>query len=55
VAKLIEHGSRLVADQGRLTSRLGDVLDLIRESAFWAGQPAHRSVRGEDVSHAIAS
>ena len=52
-AKLIEHSSRLVADQGRLTSRLGDVLDLVRESAFWAGQRGHPSVRGEDVSHAI--
>ncbi len=52
-ARLIEHCSRLVADQGRLTSRLGDVLDLIRESAFWAGQRAHPLVRGEDVSHAI--
>ncbi len=53
VAKLIEHGSRLVSDQGRLTARLGDVLDLIRESAFWAGQRGHPLVRGEDVSHAI--
>jgi lon-related putative ATP-dependent protease len=54
VGRLIEHSSRLVADQGRLTSRLGDVLDLIRESAFWAGQRGHPHVRGEDVSDAIA-
>jgi lon-related putative ATP-dependent protease len=53
VAKLIEHSARLVADQGRLTSRLGAVLDLIRESAFWAGQRGHPLVQGEDVTHAI--
>ncbi|MBI3030627.1 MAG: AAA family ATPase [Candidatus Rokubacteria bacterium] len=53
VAKLIEHGSRLVAHQGRLTSRLGELLDLIRESAFWAGERRHPLVQGEDVSHAV--
>jgi predicted ATP-dependent protease len=31
-----------------------DVLDLIRESAFWAGQRGHPHVRGKDVSDAIA-
>jgi lon-related putative ATP-dependent protease len=53
VAKLIEHSSRLVAHQGRLTARLGDLLDLVRESAFWAAQRGHPLVGGEDVSHAI--
>lgn len=38
VAKLIEHASRLAGDRGRLTSRMGDLLDLVRESAFWAGK-----------------
>jgi lon-related putative ATP-dependent protease len=54
VAKLIEHASRMVAHQQRLTSRLGELLDLIRESAFWAKQRGHPSVTAEDVSHAIA-
>jgi len=53
VAKLIEHCSRLVGDQARLTSRLGEVLDVIRESAFWAGRRGHDLVRADDVSHAI--
>ena len=54
VAALIEHCARLVADQRRLSSRLGDVLDLIRESAFWARQRAHELVERDDVNHAIA-
>ncbi|HXJ81408.1 MAG TPA: ATP-binding protein [Candidatus Methylomirabilis sp.] len=54
VATLIEHCSRLVADQRRLSSRLGDVLDLIRESAFWARQRKHELVQNDDVRHAIA-
>jgi lon-related putative ATP-dependent protease len=53
VAKLIEHCSRLVADQARLTSHLGEVLDLIRESAFWARQRDRGLVGAEDVRHAI--
>jgi predicted ATP-dependent protease len=52
-AALVEHCSRLVGDQQRLTSRLGDLLDLIRESSFWAGQRGHGLVRAEDVGHAI--
>jgi lon-related putative ATP-dependent protease len=53
VAKLIEHSSRLVADQGRLTARLGELLDVVREAAYWAGQRSHPAVSGEDVSHAV--
>ena len=33
IARLIEHCSRLIGDQRRLTSRLGDVLDLVRRAA----------------------
>jgi predicted ATP-dependent protease len=53
VARLIEHCARLVADQRRLTSRLGDVLDLIREASFWAEQRSHPLVTAADVGHAI--
>jgi lon-related putative ATP-dependent protease len=54
VARLIEHCGRLIADRGRLTSRLGDVLDLVRESSFWAGQRGHALVVADDVDHSIA-
>lgn len=54
VARLIEHCSRLIGDQRRLTSRLGDVLDLVRESSFWAGRRGHSLVAADDVDHSIA-
>ena len=54
VARLIEHASRLVADQGRLTSSLGDILDLVRESAFWATGAGRTLVGAEDVAQAVA-
>ena len=53
VAKLVEWGSRQVAHQGRLTARLGDLVDLLRESAFWAERHQHPLVNAEDVSRAI--
>lgn len=54
LAKLIEHSSRLVAHRERLTSRLGDLLDLVREAAFWAERREHALVGADDVAHAIA-
>ena len=53
VAKLVEHGSRLVAHQGRLSSRLGLLVDLVRDAAFYAGEHRRERVTGEDVTHAI--
>ncbi len=53
VAKLIEHASRVAGDRGRLTSRMGDLLDLVREAAFWAREREHGLVSAEDVSRAI--
>jgi lon-related putative ATP-dependent protease len=54
IARLIEHGSRLVPHQERLTSQLGALLDLVREAAFWAEQGGRDVVTGDDVRHAIA-
>jgi hypothetical protein len=54
LAKLIEHSARLVAHQGRLSAKLGDLLDVIREAAYWTGQRQGTLVSGEDVSQAIA-
>ncbi len=53
-AKLIEHGSRMVAHQGRLSSRLGVLLDLIRDASFYAGERGRARVTAADVSHAVA-
>jgi predicted ATP-dependent protease len=54
IAQLVEHGSRLVPHQERLTSQLGELLDLVREAAFWAEQRGHDLVGADDVRHAIA-
>jgi lon-related putative ATP-dependent protease len=54
IARLIEHGSRMVAHQERLSSRLGALLDVVRDAAFYAGERGHAQVSGDDVEHAIA-
>ncbi len=54
VAQLVEHGSRLVPHQRRLSAQLGELLDLAREAAFWAEQRGHELVGADDVRHAVA-
>ena len=53
VGVLVEEGSRRVADQGRLTSSLGDLLDLVREASFWAERNRHDLVEASDVRQAV--
>ena len=38
VARVIEHCSRLVEDQRKMTTRFVDVADLLTESGYWAGK-----------------
>ena len=53
VARLIEHSSRLVENQQKLTSRFSDIADLITEAAYCAKQVDHAVVTGDDVLRAI--
>jgi lon-related putative ATP-dependent protease len=53
VARLVEHCSRVVCHQGRLTSRLGELIDLVREAAYWSSQNDHALVRRDDVARAV--
>jgi predicted ATP-dependent protease len=53
IARLIEYGSRMVAHQQRLSSRLGTLLDVVRDAAFYARERGHGQVTGDDVDHAI--
>jgi lon-related putative ATP-dependent protease len=57
VARVIEHCSRLVEDQRKMTTRFVDVADLITESGYWArhgrGKRARPVVRREHVQKAI--
>jgi len=53
VAKIVEHGARMVADQRKLGTRFGDIVDLVRESSYWAGKNGHELVSGDDVQRAV--
>ena len=53
VARLIEHSSRLVEDQERLTARFVEIEDLITEAAYCAKMADHDLVTGEDVLRAV--
>jgi lon-related putative ATP-dependent protease len=53
IAKVIEYGSRLAQDQRKLSTRFGDVADIIREANFYAGQENSEYVNGNHVRKAI--
>lgn len=53
LAKLVEHGSRLVEDQDRLSTGFGEILDVAREASFRAERAGHHRVTAEDVTAAI--
>jgi predicted ATP-dependent protease len=53
VACLVEHGARLVGHQARVSSRLGLLLDVVREAAFHATQAGRPLVGAADVQRAI--
>jgi lon-related putative ATP-dependent protease len=53
VAKVIEYGSRLAEHQRKLSTRFGEVADLVREASYWAkvrGEPSAASGEPEAVS-----
>jgi lon-related putative ATP-dependent protease len=49
VARIIEYGSRAVDDQDHLSTRFGDIADLVREAAHLAGRNSHVAVTATDV------
>jgi predicted ATP-dependent protease len=53
VARVIEHGARLVEDQEKLSTRFGDIVDLLIESNYWAEKMESDLVTGEHVDRAI--
>lgn len=52
VARIIEYGSRVAEDQDELTTRFGDIADLVREAAHRAGQNSHKAVTAADIRDA---
>lgn len=53
VARVIEYGSRLAEDQGKLSTRFGKIANLLRESAYWAAVRDAKMVDARDVEKAI--
>jgi lon-related putative ATP-dependent protease len=53
LAKIVEHSSRLAADQQKLSTRFAEVADIIREANFYALQGKSQSVTGDHVKKAI--
>lgn len=53
VARVLEHSARLAGDQGKLATRFGEVVDLVRQASYWAGEAGHDLVQREDVERTI--
>jgi lon-related putative ATP-dependent protease len=55
VARAIEHLSRVAADQDRLSTDMGRLIDLLREADHLAGAAGRPTVEVDDVSGAIGA
>ncbi|MDD1719643.1 MAG: AAA family ATPase, partial [Methanoregulaceae archaeon] len=53
IAKIVEYGSRLAADQKKLSTRFAAVGDLIREANFYANQENARYTTAGHITRAI--
>src|SRR4030043_1391622 len=53
LAKIVEHSSRLAADQQKLSTRFAEVADIIREANFYALQEKSERITGDQVKKAV--
>lgn len=53
VARVIEHGSRMVDDADKLSLHMESIADVVREANHWAVQAGHERVTRDDVQRAI--
>lgn len=53
VGRVIEYGSRLAGTQNKLTTRFGNIADLVREANYYSTAAGRELVSVEDVEHAI--
>ncbi len=53
VARLIEHGSRMIEDAEKLSTRFGRIADCVREADYWAAQASHERIDAADVQRAL--
>lgn len=53
VARVLEQGARMVSDQTKLSSRFGQLKDLLIEADYWARKDGSPRVKGEHVRKAV--
>lgn len=53
LARLLEHASRLADDQEKLSTRFGEISDVIRESNYYAEKDNAKLVRAEHIERTI--
>ncbi len=53
VAAVVDYGSRLVEDQGKLSLRFGDIADIIREASYWTEKKGNGLVKASNVRKTI--
>jgi lon-related putative ATP-dependent protease len=53
IARLIEQAGRIADDNRKLTTRIGDIADIMREADYWAGNEKREIVGADDVETAI--
>ncbi|MCA1805704.1 MAG: Lon protease family protein [Xanthomonadaceae bacterium] len=53
VARMVEEGARLVEDAERITTNLGVLADILRETDYWARQAGSDCMRREHVERSI--
>lgn len=53
VARLLEESARYVSDGEKLSARYSQILDLLRESDYWATQNKRKRIERDDVQKAI--
>ncbi len=53
VAKIVEFGSRLAGHQDKLSTRFSEIVDLMRESSYWAQKLGSTAVKAEHVVKAL--
>ncbi len=53
LARVIEHGSRLAEQQDKLSTRFGEIADVIREANYYAGQEKAELITASHLERAI--
>lgn len=53
LAAIVEHGAELTERRDRLTAQFGQIANLLREAAFWAGKRGSAKIEEGDVDEAL--